>query len=221
MNKLIIADDHPIFRKGLKDILENSYKGIRIIECDNGSEALEKIRNEKPAIAILDIDMPKMNGLDATKIIIKEGLPTRVIILTMYREKEMIKKAMLSGASGYLLKDFAVNELIDCIEKVNKDQKYVGPALEPYYLDIHNEDKKKQELTSLLRSLSQAELKTLKLVSQNHTTKEIAERLFLSDKTIENYRSRICQKLGLPPRNNSLMLWVSENRELLSSTSEF
>jgi DNA-binding NarL/FixJ family response regulator len=114
-----------------------------------------------------------------------------------------------------------VQELIDCIEKVNTGQRYVGPALEPHYYDLHSEDKKKHELVGLIKSLSQAELKTLKLVSQNHSTKEIAERLFLSDKTIENYRSRICQKLGLPPRNNSLMLWISENRELLSATSEF
>jgi len=221
MNKILIADDHPIFRKGLKDILQSSYKSTEIIECENGVEALEKIKNEKPGIAILDIDMPKMNGLEVTKKVLKEGLLTRIIILTMYREKEMIKKAMLSGASGYLLKDFAVNELIDCIEKANRGHKYIGPALEPYYHDVHSEDKKKQDLIFLIRSLSQAELKTLKLVSQNHTTKEIADRLFLSEKTIENYRSRICQKLGLPPRNNSLMLWVSENRELLSATSEF
>jgi DNA-binding NarL/FixJ family response regulator len=120
-----------------------------------------------------------------------------------------------------LLKDFAVNELIDCIEKVSHGQNYIGPALQSHAYEIHTNDKKKQELVALIHSLSQAELKTLKLVSQNLSTKDIAERLFLSDKTIENYRSRICQKLGLPPRNNSLVLWINENREMLSAISEF
>ncbi len=221
MRKLLIADDHPIFRAGLKEILVAAYPGAEIFECADGNEAFEKIRNQQPDISILDIDMPGQNGLEVTKKVLKERPGARIIILTMYREKEMIKKAILTGASGYLLKDFAVKELIDCIEKVNKGEKYIGPALAPHHYDIHSEDKKKQELVSLIKSLSQAELKTLKLVSQNHTTKEIAERLFLSEKTIENYRSRICQKLGLPPRNNSLMLWIGENREILSSTSEF
>lgn len=221
MNKLLIADDHPIFRKGLKEILSGAYPSLDIIESADGEEAFEKIVMLKPAIAILDIDMPRLNGLDTTKKVLRSQPETRIIILTMYREKEMIKKAMLSGASGYLLKDFAVEELIDCIEKVSNGQKYIGPALQPHYQDINTDDKKRQELTASLKELSQAELKTLKLVSKNHSTKEIAEMLFLSEKTIENYRSRICQKLALPPRNNSLMLWVSENRELLSSISEF
>jgi DNA-binding CsgD family transcriptional regulator len=93
--------------------------------------------------------------------------------------------------------------------------------LQPYYSEINEEDKKKQELITLIKSLNQSELKTLKLVSNNRSTKEIAELLFLSEKTIENYRSRICQKLGLPPRNNSLLMWVGENKELLFSISEF
>lgn len=128
---------------------------------------------------------------------------------------------MLSGACGYLIKDFAVNEIIDCIKKVLADGKYIGHELQSYYTDIDEEDKKKRDLLQLLKKFSQAELKTLKLVSQNKSSKEIAELLFLSEKTVENYRSRICQKLELPPRNNSLLMWISENKEFLSSASEF
>ena len=91
----------------------------------------------------------------------------------------------------------------------------------PHHTELSIEDKKKQQLIDGLKNLSQAELKTLKLVSQNKTSKEISELLFLSEKTIENYRSRICQKLELPPRNNSLVIWISENKELLSYISEF
>ena len=139
----------------------------------------------------------------------------------MYREKEMIRKAILSGASGYILKDNAVQEIIHCINRVSANEKFIGSALEPYFNELNEEDKKKQELIDLIKTLSQSELKTLKLVSNNRSTKEIAELLFLSEKTIENYRSRICQKLNLPPRNNSLLMWVSEHKELLHSISEF
>jgi DNA-binding NarL/FixJ family response regulator len=219
--KLLIADDHPIFRKGLKDILQDNFPDAKITECDNGAQALISIEKEVPDISILDINMPEMNGLDVCKQVMKKKIATRVVILTMYREKEMIRKAMLSGASGYILKDNAVDEIILCINKVAANEKFIGSALQPYFTEINEEDKKKQEIINLIKSLSQSELKTLKLVSNNRSTKEISELLFLSEKTIENYRSRICQKLGLPPRNNSLLMWVGENKELLFSISEF
>jgi DNA-binding NarL/FixJ family response regulator len=219
--KLLIADDHPIFRKGLRDILESSFSDIQIIECKNGNEALEAIKKEKPAISILDINMPELNGLEVSTIVTNQKLETRIVILTMYRDREMVKKAMESGAYSYILKDFAANEIVDCIHKVSQNEKYIGPELQAFYSDFVEEDKKKIELIFLLKNLSQAELKTLKLVSQNKSTKAIAELLFLSEKTIENYRSKICQKLHLPPRNNSLMFWISENKEMLSSISEF
>ncbi|MBK7182618.1 MAG: response regulator transcription factor [Bacteroidetes bacterium] len=219
--KLLIADDHPIFRTGLKDILLSSFKKMDLIECVNGAQAIEKIKSLKPDIAILDINMPELNGLEVAKIVLKENLKTKVIILTMYRDREMIKKAMEVGAFGYILKDFAADEIIECIEKVKLNEKYIGPELQTFYQEIGHEDLKKKELNQLIKNLSQAELKTLKLVSQNKSTKEIAELLFLSEKTIENYRSKICQKLMLPPRNNSLLLWTSENKELLNSINEF
>lgn len=219
--KLVIADDHPIFRKGLKDLLVDTYKDIEIVECSNGAEAYKQILLTKPQIAILDINMPEQNGLEITKLIKSNSLNTKVIILTMYKEKEMIRKAMDFGASGFILKDFAVNELMDCIQKVLDNQKYIGPALKNSYTEVIFEDQKKQELMKKLSALSQGEMKTLKLVNQNKNSKEISELLFLTEKTIENYRSKICQKLGLPPRNNSLVLWISENKELLSALNEF
>lgn len=218
---LLIADDHPIFRKGLMDLLQNSFPKVKIIECHNGAEAINGILKQKPDIAILDINMPEANGLDVCKHVIKEQSTTKIIILTMYQEKEMIKNAMLSGAMGYILKDNAVDEIMDCVNTVAEGETYIGTAMLPYHTELSIEDKKKQQLVEGLKTLSQAELKTLKLVSQNKTSKEISELLFLSEKTVENYRSRICQKLELPPRNNSLVIWISENKELLSYISEF
>jgi len=219
--KLLIADDHPIFRKGLKSVILESFPEIEIFEAQNGTEAIEIIRHEKLDMAILDINMPEINGLDVAHLVLKEKLNTRVVMLTMYKEKEMIRKAMLSGAHGYVLKDFAIDEIIDCLKKVTANEKYIGRNLHSYYSEITNDDKQKQKLIELLSGLSQSELKTLKLVSKNKSTKEISELLFLSEKTIENYRSRICQKLELPARNNSLLIWISENKEILFSISEF
>lgn len=218
---LLIADDHPIFRKGLMDLLQHSFPKVKIIECHNGAEAIDGILKQKPDIAILDINMPEANGLDVCKQVIKQQSATKIIILTMYQEKEMIKNAMLSGASGYILKDNAVDEIMDCVNTVINGETYIGTAMLPYHSELSIVDKKKQQLIEGLKTLSQAELKTLKLVSQNKTSKEISELLFLSEKTVENYRSRICQKLELPPRNNSLVIWISENKELLSYISEF
>lgn len=218
---LLIADDHPIFRKGLMDLLQNSFPNVKIIECQNGAAAISGILKLKPEIAILDINMPEANGLDVCKLVLKEKSNTKIIILTMYGEKEMIKNAMLSGASGYILKDNAVDEIMDCVNSVLNGEKYIGTVLLPHHLELNTADKKKQQLIDYLKTLSHAELKTLKLVSQNKTSKEISELLFLSEKTIENYRSRVCQKLELPPRNNSLTIWISENKELLSYISEF
>lgn len=219
--KLLIAEDHPVFRKGLKDILQDHFKDASILECDNGSSALQTIEKEKPDLSILDINMPEMNGMEVCKQVMKKDTSSKVIILTMYREKEMIRKAMDCGASGYLLKDNSTDEIIACINKVMVNEKYIGSALEAYNFEVQEEDKKKKELIDQIKTLSQSELKTLKLVSNNRSTKEIAELLFLSEKTVENYRSRICQKLGLPPRNNSLLMWVAENKQLLQSISEF
>ncbi len=219
--KLLIADDHPIFRKGLIDLLNTTYDNVEFIECSNGLDALNEIMFKKPDIAILDINMPGKNGLELTKLVMDNELSTKIIILTMYKEKEMLKKAMEFGARGFILKDFAVDELTNCINLVLADQKYIGPTLENSMDGIGPIDQKQQQVYEKIKQLSQAELKTLKLVNQNKSSKEIAELLFLTEKTIENYRSKICQKLELPPRNNSLVLWISENKELLSLLNEF
>ena len=218
--KLLIADDHPIFRKGLYDILKKEFPGCSIIECETGTEAYKNIIHHLPDISILDINMPQMNGIEVSKKILSELPKSKIIILTMYKEKEMVRRAMQFGVSGYILNDFAVNEIIACINKVLENKKYIGSSLQMEYKDLAL-NKSTPALSDLLATLSQAELKTLKLVNQNKSSKEIAELLFLSEKTIENYRSKICQKLGLPRRNNSLLLWISQNKEVMAVLTEF
>jgi DNA-binding NarL/FixJ family response regulator len=215
--KLLIADDHAIFRKGLRFILETSLPDALIVETTDGEETWKKIIEIKPDVAILDIDMPSKNGLDICKLIKENNYPIKTIILTMYKEREVMNKAFLNGAMGYVVKDNSVNEIVACVESVMNDRRYVGATVGDVMDGINELDKRRDKISHLLNNLTQAELKTLKLVSNNKSSKEIAELLFVSVKTIENYRSRICKKLELDPRNNSLLLWVMENKDILNS----
>lgn len=217
----LIADDHPLFRTGLKGLLLNAFKGLKLTECSSGKEAQDKIAEIKPDLAILDINMPDKNGIDVCRWVKDSGQNTRVIMLTMYRDKEMLKKSLHSGAQGYLLKDFSSEEIIACIKDVLDGKKHVGPSLKDLYAEAEALDKRENETLAQLKTLNQAEIKILKLIGENHTSREIAELLFLSEKTIENYRSRISQKLELPSKNNSLLMWVAENKFVLASLSEF
>jgi DNA-binding NarL/FixJ family response regulator len=215
--KLLIADDHAIFRKGLRYILETSLPDAQIVETTDGEESWKKIMEFKPDVAILDIDMPHKNGLEICSLIQEKKYPIKVVILTMYKEREVMNKAFLNGAMGYVVKDNSVNEIVACVESVLKDRKYVGSTVGDMLSGLIELDKKKEKISTLLQNLTQAELKTLKLVSNHKSSKEIAGLLFVSVKTIENYRSRICKKLELDPRNNSLLLWLMENRDILNS----
>lgn len=216
--QIIIADDHPVFRKGLAFILESAFDNLQLTECENGEQAYLAIKKIQPQIAILDIDMPDKNGLEVCKQLQGENVATSIIILTMYKEEEVLKKALLYGAKGYIVKDNSANEIEICINKVLNGEIYVGSGICNANQQI---GKELQQLKETLQSLTQAELKTLKLVSKQLSSKEIAELLFISVKSVENYRSRICKKLGLDARNNSLLHWVIENKDLLDMIKEF
>jgi len=218
---ILIADDHPIFSSGLQTLLKKKFPKAAIIEANTGELALKLAEEHNPDFCILDIDMPAPNGIEVCKQLIINKITSNIIFLTMHREKELVRKAMLAGGSGYLLKENATEELIDAIQSIKEGKKFIGPALASFYDQLEDDKKKKQELDNLINSLSRSEIKVLKLVAGNNSSKEIAEMLFLSEKTIENHRSKICQKLNLPPRNNSLLLWISENRNYLNSLSEF
>lgn len=211
---LLIADDHPIFRSGLQSLLLTAFPDATITALENGKEAKEYIAENQPTIAILDIDMPEKNGLEVT-LELAADVPTRFIILTMYNDAEMLRKALSNGASGYLVKDNTSDELVSCIETVLSGDKYVAKSLRKSK-EIQAELQKNAEIINRLETLTQTELKTLKLVSEKYSSKEIADLLFVSTKSVENYRSRICKKLELDARNNSLLIWVLENKTLLT-----
>ena len=214
--KIVIADDHPIFRNGLKQIIDFD-KRIKIIgEADNGQKALELITELKPDVAILDIDMPKKTGLEVLKEL--KDSEVKIIFLTMYAEEDIFEEAMNHGIKGFVLKDSAVSDIVDCIFSVHEDKYYISPSVSNFLM---NRRKKLNELKNnnpLLQNLTMSEKKILKYISENKTSKEIADILFISYITIENHRANISGKLNLKG-SHSLVKFAIENKALLSEIS--
>lgn len=218
---VVIADDHPIFRSGLKFLLETSFENITIDQFENGGDIVDFIQHTVPDIIIVDIDMPVKNGLEVCEIATSMGIRSKVIVLTMYKDVEMLKLAFFNGAKGYLVKDNTSEELVDCIQTVMEGKSYLAKDVREQGNSLFADNKMKYQIGELIDTLTQTELKTLKLVSQKYSSKEIANLLFVSVKSVENYRSRICKKLNLDARNNSLLLWIMDNKIILDNIKEF
>lgn len=212
---VLVADDHPIFRKGLLDILHIALPNCNIQEVSDGQQAIQCLQKYSFNIALLDVDMPHTDGFMVCKEIKANYPNTKVVFLTMYKDITVFHTAMELGADGFLLKDNTAEEIIECLEKVQRNQKYVSQILGEYQNEYQEYSKKKRKLKKLLDELTQTERRTLKLVSENYSSKEIADILFVTTKSVENYRSRICKKLGLETGNNALVKWTLDNKELL------
>lgn len=213
--KVFVADDHHIVRQGLIKLLETE-KSIRIIgECGDGLVALQMIRELKPEIAILDISMPGMNGLEIVKQVKQDKLPIEFIILTMYDDEEYIHEALDHGVKGYLLKENAVADLLTCVSCVAQGKYYVSSLISEYL--VHRDSKIKQLECEHpgLGKLTAMEKRILKLIAENRTSKEIAEQLFISPRTVENHRNHICEKLDLKG-HHKLLQFALEQKNYLS-----
>ncbi len=199
--KILIADDHPFTLLGTKSFVE-SY-GYKVTDtCSNGISALNLITLHLPDIAILDINMPGLDGLDVAKKIQESKLKTKVILLTMHKEMTIYKKATEYGIYGYILKEHAQTELQKCLSEVKKGNKYVSEFLED---DLVVDNK---NINDQLAKLTLSERKIIGLISQQKTSKQIAELLFLSERTVEGHRANIIEKLGLPKEKNTLLKWA-------------
>ncbi len=195
--RIILADDHVMFRKGIKNILEKADTLEVIGEADDGLKLLELLKNVTPDMVIMDISMPNLRGLEATREI-KVILPeVKVLILTMHKDKEYVYSAIAAGAEGYLLKEDADTELFAAIEKIRHKEPYVSSLLsgEMTHKLIH--DRQKGKLTSLADPLTIREREVLKLISEGQSNKDIADLLFISIRTVEHHRANIMKKLKI------------------------
>ncbi len=190
--KIIIADDHALIRKGLKEILQQVEGLVLLDEAQNGSELLLKISQNDYDIIVLDISMPGKSGLDVLKDIrrIKPDIP--VLILSVYPEEQYAIRVLKSGASGYLTKDSAPDELVNAIKKIVNGGKYISSSLAEI---LATEVKSGGVINMLHENLSDREFQVMKMLAAGKTVKEISEELFLSPKTVSTYRTRIYEKM--------------------------
>ncbi|MBN2135585.1 MAG: response regulator transcription factor [Acidobacteria bacterium] len=195
--KVIITDDHTIFREGLSELLTQSGKVEVVGEASSGKEAVELSLKKKPDIIIMDVSMPTMSGLEATARI-KDLMPeVRVLILSMYNNQQYIDKALANGASGYVMKDVAGSELLTAIEVIYSGGTYLSPSVSSAVLQMYKNsrnDKKKTE-SDLDTPLTQREIEVIKLLANGKTNKEIADTLYISIKTVETHRKNIMTKM--------------------------
>ena len=211
---LVIADDHPLFRSGLRQAIELNKEFSILAEASDGEEALKNIIHHNPQIAVLDMDMPKLKGLDVLKQLSKEKSDTDVIILTMYDEEDMFNRAIDLGVMGYVLKENAVSDIIDSIRAVASGKQYISPSISGYLITRTKKVNEGADTKAGISALTVMQRKVLQLISENKTTKEIANLLFLSPKTVERHRSNICDKLNITG-NNALLKFVIEHKNLL------
>jgi DNA-binding NarL/FixJ family response regulator len=195
--RVLIADDHPVFRRGLRQVIESESTFRVVAEADDGRSALESIRAHKPDIAVLDIHMPEMGGFDLIREIKREKLAVEVIFLTMYDDESMFNAAMDLGAKGYVLKDSAISDIISSLRSVAASRPYISPALSGFLLNRSERATKLASQHPGLNDLTATERRILKLVSEYKTSKEIAEELCIHYRTVDNHRTNISQKLGL------------------------
>lgn len=205
--EIFIADDHPIVRQGLRQTIE-SNDGMKIVgEAGDGGEALEAVVQLKPAVVVLDIDLPTMDGFQIATQLRARNSESRIIFLTVHREEGFLKKALALGATGYVLKDSAVTDITSAVTAASQNLPFISPAMTAYLLKTRTSNS-----DSDLNSLTPAERRVLKLIAQYKTTKEIAEHLFVSPRTIESHRATIAQKLGLHG-SHSLMRYALQHAD--------
>jgi DNA-binding NarL/FixJ family response regulator len=204
--KIILADDHPIVLKGLElFLLQNNFSIIKSLT--NGIECYNSVLSLKPDIAIIDYEMPGMSGIEIAKKIKQFNISTKIIIITTHKDEAIYEQANLYDVKGYILKEFAIEEIINCINIVANGEKYISKGIYNYLLKSINRN-------SVIEQLSLSEQKIIKLIAQNKTSVQIAEILFISLKTVENQRSNISKKLNLQSQKISLLDWVSKNKSL-------
>ena len=195
--RILLADDHTILRKGLRLLLEREGDFGVVGEASNGREAVDAVRREKPDVVIMDIAMPMMNGIEATKLICQELPKTAVIILSVHSDEGYILRALKVGARGYLLKDSAENDLIQAVRSVADGKAYFSPVVSRILADDYVRQMSAQGKEDLYDLLTSRERELLQLIAELRVTKDIAEILNLSPNTVDTHRNNIMKKLNL------------------------
>lgn len=208
--KIFIADDHSMVRQGLKQLLELGDEIEVIGQTGDGSTAVEDILRLKPDVALIDINMPVINGIEVTKILKEKKSKTKIVILTIHNEIEYLLKAIDEGADGYILKDSDFDILIEAIKTVNSNQSYIQSSMAVQLakkLNEPNDDNYKK----YINELTKREIEVLILITQGLLNKEIAQKLYISEKTVKNHVSNIFKKIGVNDRTQAAVFAIKHS----------
>ena len=212
--KIVIAEDHTILRDGLRALI-SSQNNLEVIgEAGDGREAVRIVDNLEPDLLLIDLSMPKMNGIEAIKEIKNQHPDIKIIILTVHKSDEYIFASLKAGANGYMLKDASQNELLLAIQYVLNGKSYISPSISDRVIDAYLNTAPKDTTFSVLDNLTSREREILKLIAEGYTNKKIADHLCISLKTVEKHRGNLMNKLDL--RNTAALTTFAIENGLVS-----
>ncbi len=197
MIRIMIADDHTIVRQGLARLLNDQPDLTVVGQADNGRAAVDKALDLKPDVIIIDIAMPQMNGLEAAKRIRKKLPKTKILILSMYSHEHYIHDLLETGVSGYLLKDSSGRDIINAIHAAMSDETFLSPSISKVLVDTYLSPRKTSSGAERYKQLSNREREVFQLIAEGHSTRQIADMLYVSISTIKSHRAKIMEKLGI------------------------
>lgn len=212
---VFIVDDHKIFLDGIVSLLEDE-PNIKIFgTAHNGKQALEKIKQSKPDVVLMDINMPEMDGIEATKQLKKLLPDIKILMLTMHSEPRFIKECLEIGAKGYVMKNISKDDLLKAIETVYQDKSYLDPESQEKLINSisNNEDEDDRNYDELAAQITQRELEILQLISIGLTSQDIATKLFISKNTVETHRKNMLAKLNV--NNTAALLKIAYKKGLV------
>lgn len=209
--KIFVADDHPLFRDGLKSLIEKD-RNLKIVgEAGDGAEALAKLLEAAADVAILDIDMPGDDGFAVAHKLRARNSPTKIIFLTMHKDEHFLNKALDLDVKGYLVKESAVTDVVNCIKTVAEGGVFISPSISGLLLKRVRRHEETKDSTALLKSLTPTERRILAFIAEYKTSREIGDELFVSFRTVENHRANIVRKLDLKGAH-ALIKFALENK---------
>ena len=197
MAKILLADDHAVVRKGLRAILEKELSGCTVIEAADGVRAVDLARREEPELAVVDISMPGLNGLEAIRQIIRRSPGIRILVLSLHTEEAIVRRAFEYGASGYLLKECAVDELVGAVKAVFIGKRYLSAGLPASVREAVRRKRKQDQISDPLEMLTSREREVLGLLAEGHNNSAIAQQLFISPETVKTHRKNLMRKLDV------------------------
>jgi len=197
--RILIADDHSVVRSGLRQLLKTSGEFSIVGEAASGEEAIEQVRKHEPDIAILDISMPGMNGVEATRIIKQESAGTKVLILTIHESEDYVFQMVRAGASGYLSKNAGKEELFSAVKAIAAGERFFSPGISKLMVEefIRRANNNVPAAAPSEAPLTNRETEVLRLIAGGLTNQEIAEKLFISARTVDTHRTNLMQKLNI------------------------